>query len=316
MDLHTRKLRYFLTVADKLNFSRAAEHLKIAQQALSKQIAELEELVGVPLLRRTTRSVELTPAGRIFLESARQALEVLDAGAAAAEREAHGVTGTLHVGFVPGAALELTPAILDEYRGRHPNIALDLREYALEDPSAGLAEGWADVAFVRPPITLAQLDFEPLFTEPVVAAVAKTHPLACRASVRVCELLDGPIAVARSSDPAYRAQWSLSAFRNGAPCRIVDTSSQTEEIGMVAMGIACSVTPAAVVRFLPHTGVAYVPISDLPGSTVGIGRRRDRPNPLADHFVAAARVVRERERSVIEAIEHPFRTGHGPRSTM
>jgi len=306
VDLHTRKLRYFLTVADKLNFSRAAEHLKIAQQALSKQIAELEELVGVPLLRRTTRSVELTPAGRIFLESARKALDVLDAGAAAAVREGHGVTGTLHVGFVPGAALELTAGILEEFRARHPNIALDLREFALEDPSAGLAEGWADVAFVRPPITLAQLDFEPLFTEPVVAAVAKTHRLAGCASVCVRELLDDPITVARSTDPTYRAQWSLSAFRSGGVSRIVDTSSQTEEIGMVAMGLAISVTPAAVVRFLPHASVAYIPVEDMPGSTVGIGRRRDRPNLLGDHFVTAARVVRARERSVIEAIEHPF----------
>ncbi|WP_394834797.1 LysR substrate-binding domain-containing protein [Pendulispora rubella] len=306
MDLHTRKLRYFLTVADKLNFSRAAEHLKIAQQALSKQIAELEELVGVPLLRRTTRSVELTPAGRIFLESARTALEALEAGAAAAEREGRGVTGTLHVGFVPGAALELTGAILEEFRGQHPNIALDLREFALEDPSAGLAEGWADVAFIRPPVTLSQLDFEPLFTEPVVAALAKTHRLAGRTSVRVGELLDEPIAVARSTDPAYRAQWSLTAFRGGGTARIIDTSSQTEEIGMVAMGLACSVTPAAVVRFLPHAGVSYVPVEDLPGSTLGIGRRRDRPNRLSDHFVAAARIVREKERAVIEAIEHPF----------
>ncbi|HWL85499.1 MAG TPA: LysR substrate-binding domain-containing protein [Polyangiaceae bacterium] len=312
MDVHTRKLRYFLTVAEKLNFSRAAAELRIAQQALSKQIRELEEAAGAPLLRRTTRSVELTAAGEIFLAAAKQALAALDAGAEAARRVSQGVVGTLRVGFVTGAALELTGAILDEFRAHHPQIVLDLREFALEDPSAGLAEAWADVAFVRPPISLRELEFEPLFTEPRVVALPIHHRLAGRRSVSVRDLLEEPIAVGCSADAVWRADWTLDAYRNGTPApRIVHTRSQTEEIGLVAMGVACSITAAAAVRFVPHASVSYVRIEGIAGSTLGIGWRRDRRTPLADRFVAAACAVRERESAMIASIEHPFSRATG-----
>lgn len=109
-----------MAVAEELHFSRAAARVHLAQQALSREIKELEDELGAKLLERTTRKVALTPAGEVFLEGARAALAVLDDAASAARRAARGLAGTLRLGYVPGAALELTPLILTEFAERHP----------------------------------------------------------------------------------------------------------------------------------------------------------------------------------------------------
>lgn len=99
MDAHTRRLRYFVAVAEELNFSRAAERLFVAQQALSKQVRELENDLGTTLLRRTTRSAELTPAGTVFLTAARATLAAFDDGVQAARAAPESAGGTLKVGL-------------------------------------------------------------------------------------------------------------------------------------------------------------------------------------------------------------------------
>ena len=106
VDVHTRKLRSFVAVAEELHFSRAAERLFIAQQALSRQIRDLEQEVGAQLFVRTTREVTLTPAGEAYLAGVRDALAVLDAAAASAARLDRTLSGTLHLGYIAGAALE------------------------------------------------------------------------------------------------------------------------------------------------------------------------------------------------------------------
>src|SRR4030088_1556010 len=108
VDVQTRRLRYFVALAQELHFSRAAARLHIAQQALSKQIRELEENVGAQLLQRSTRKVELTPAGAAFLKAAHAALAAFDDGVQDARRLARGDAGTLRLGYVVGGALELT----------------------------------------------------------------------------------------------------------------------------------------------------------------------------------------------------------------
>ncbi|WP_406288896.1 LysR substrate-binding domain-containing protein [Embleya sp. NBC_00896] len=303
MDVHTRRLRYFLAVAEELHFSRAAARLHISQQALSKQIHELEQEVGVRLLDRTTRHVRLSAAGVIFLDATREALAVLDRAATEAGLADRGELGTLRLGATVGAALELTSPILAEFARVAPGVRVELREFSYEDRSAGLDDGGMDAAFLRLPIGGSGIEFHPLFVEPLVVAVHRGHRLADRTHVSVDELADEIIAVGHSDDPAERF-WSLGEHREPG-ARVVFARSVTEEMLLVAAGQACMITGAASARWTPHPDVRYLAIDDVPGSELVLGRRLDRPNALVDRFVAAALRVRDREVELVRRIEHP-----------
>jgi len=307
VDIHTRKLRYFVAVADELHFSRAAAGLYIAQQALSRQIRELEELVGTQLFVRTSRKVELTPAGAAFLEHAKATLAALDGAVDAAWRASGVQVTTLTLGFGIGAALELTEPVLTEFHEPYPEVRVELREYPFADPSAGLVDGSADLGIVRLPIAAADLEFEPLFHEPLVVALSCKHVLATRARVSMADLLDEPIAIGRTADTTWQGFWLLNDHRDGKPPRqVIHTSSHTEELQIVAAGGACSVTSAAAARFTQHPGLCYVPIEDADPSTCAIAWRRGARTPTGDRFVEVACAVRDRETAVVHAIEHPF----------
>ncbi|WP_182920398.1 LysR family transcriptional regulator [Nocardioides cavernaquae] len=314
-DLHTRKLRYFIAVAEELHFSRAAARLFVAQQALSRQIRELEDELGTPLFLRSSRRVELTAAGVVFLAGARAVVDALDEAVATTVRTGRSVTGTLRVGFCPGAALELTEPILSGFRDRYPDVTVELHEVPLSDPSAGVAGGASDVGIVRAPLTTDGIEVETLFTEPLVAAVSVRHRLADRATVNVAELLTDPITLTRTEDAAYRAFWSLEAFRDGAAPRIVETRSVTEEVQFVSAGGAIGVTAAAAIRYMPHPSIRFIPISDAPRSTCAVGWRADAANPLIDRFREVARAVLEQAPQLVSAIEDPFGASAGTGST-
>ncbi|MCW3067342.1 MAG: LysR family transcriptional regulator [Solirubrobacterales bacterium] len=306
MDVQTRRLRYFVVLAEELHFSRTAARLHIAQQALSKQIRDLEEAVGAQLLRRSTRKVELTPAGAAFLGAAHATLAAFDDGVEAARRLARGEAGTLRLGYVVGGALELTRPILEEFARRHPLVELEMREYGHHDRSAGLAGRSADVAFLRPPISAAGVALETLFVEPLVVALPPGHRLAGRAGVSVRELVEEAIAVGESEDVAAERFWTLDAYRDpGAPRRILHARSVTEELSLVSAGVACAITSAALARYTPQPSVRYVPIEDGPGTELALAWRKDAPGPLVERFREAARAVRERETELVHAIEHP-----------
>lgn len=301
----TQKLRNFVVVAEELNLSRAAPRLFVTQQALSKQLRDLEEAVGVRLLDRSTRRMALTPAGEVFLASVREALAGLDAGVAAARSAGPG--GTVRLGFLMGGALELTTPILAAFSARCPDIELELHETGLADPSAGLADGSSDVAIVRLPLALPDLDVLPLFVEPLVVALPPHHRLAGRASLTAEDVIDEPLAVGRTADAVWRSYWTLDEQRGGRPPGLVrETTTHTEELQLVAAGLACSITVAGARRHTPLAGVRYVPLTGVPGSTVAVARRRGQGGPDAERFVAVAREVRDRESAIVRAIEAPL----------
>ncbi|MFC7965615.1 LysR family transcriptional regulator [Streptomyces cinereoruber] len=301
--MNLRRLRSFVALAEELHFTRAAARLFVAQQSLSRQISQLEAELGTPLLRRTSRRVELTLAGEAFLTAAREVLERFDRGVTEARRVGQGERTTLRVGFIVGAALELTTHILAEFTRRRPDARVELHEFGFADPSAGLTGGGTDVAFIRLPSTTHGLATVPLFTEPCVVAVSTTHPLSRRDHVRVADLLDEPIAIGLTDDVVWRDFWTLAGHRGGRRARnLVETHSQSEEVEVVAAGMACSITPAAARRYSPHPGVRFVTIVDHPGSVVAVAHRPDRSHPLVASFVAAAEAVRDRETGILRTI--------------
>jgi DNA-binding transcriptional LysR family regulator len=274
----------------------------LTQQALSRQIKELEDELGVRLFERTTRKVALTPAGEAFLEAVREVLARFDDAVAAARRTSRVLTGRLRLGFIPGAALELTGPIMAAYREAFPDVEVEMREFPASDPSAGLASGVTDVAFIRLPQGTQRIETEVLFVDPVVAMVAESHPLAARTSVSARDLIDHPLTLSDTTDEVYRAFWGLYAARD-QPGRFVAVSSVTEETSLVAAGAAIGVTGAAVMAYAPSPGIRFLPIEDWPGSTVALGWHVGERSPVVARFVDTVCAVRDRERGIVERIE-------------
>lgn len=305
MDASTWKLRGFVAVAEELHFSRAAARLNIAQQALSRQVQDLERELHTTLLLRTSRSVELTPAGEEFLSACRTALKVFDDGVRATQRVEAGSSGHVTLGFYVQAMLELTTPVLQEFARRSPDASVDMREFTFTDPSAGLASGETDLALLRLPVSEPATEWEVLFTEPRVVCVSASHPLADRARVFVRDIEHEPMTISRIDDPSYRDFWTLAAHRSAPPPELVETTSHLEELEIVATGRACSVTAACAARFTPRTGVRFVPLADAPRVETALAWRRGELTAVAARFVEAARAVRDGRPDLIGRIENP-----------
>ncbi|MFC9787326.1 LysR family transcriptional regulator [Rhodococcus sp. NPDC127528] len=304
-ELEARHLRYFAAVAEELSFTRAAGRLHMAQQSLSAQIKQLEQILGVPLLVRTTRSVRLTAAGEDFLQDARSILSAMSAAAEHARSTHRRACDRLVLGFMEGAALTLTEPILSAFRARHPHVTVEMRQFNYDDPSAGLAQEAVDVAILRRPIGTPGICFERLFAEPVVAALPQGNRLAGRESVQVGELLAEPILGSACADRTWNAFWELDAHRDGEPANVVSRSTTVlEELQKVSAGVGFVVTGAAA-RWLDYPGVRLVPITDAAPSEVAVGWRRDRESALVRGFVEVARDVREEHGAVVARLCAP-----------
>jgi DNA-binding transcriptional LysR family regulator len=303
IDLHTRKLRCFLVVAEELHFSRAAARVFLTQQALSRQVKELEEELGVRLFERTTRRVELTPAGRAFHAAVRDVLSSFDDAVELARRTSRALSGRLRLGFCPGAALELTAPILEAFRAACPDVEVEMREFPANDPSAGLASGVTAVAFIRLPQGTARIETERLYVDPVIAVVAQNHPLARRSSVVAADLVGERLTLSDTADDTYCDFWSLAAARDGRPGDFVRVSSVTEEMAIVAAGSAVCVTSSAAGAFTPMPGVRYLPIDDWPGSVVALGWHRGERSAIVARFVETVCTVRDREAALVASLE-------------
>lgn len=305
MEVHTRQLQYFIAVAEELSFTRAAQRLHVSQQGLSTQIKQLEHGMDVVLFSRTTRNVELTAAGAVFLRDVRGALTGLDVAVERARSVHRGEQDRLVLGALEGAALTLTEPILSTFRQRHPGITVELRHFTYEDPSAGLASGSVDVAFARRPFVDDGVQFETLFSEPLMLMVPTTHRLAEREQVFAHELLDEPILGAATTDPVWNAFWELNSYRSGTPAPVVSRSnSLLEELHKVATGVGVVLTVACA-RWIPFPGVRLLPIADVQPNDVAVGWRTAHESALVRSFVEVARCVRDTHPELVTQLEKP-----------
>jgi DNA-binding transcriptional LysR family regulator len=294
--MELRQLRYVVALAEELHFRRAAEREHIAQPAFSEQIRRLERELGVRLFDRTSHYVRLTGAGRLFLEEARQVLAQLAQAAQMAERAGRGELGHVVVGFIGSAANELTPLILRAYSARYPNVGVELREFDFRDPSAGLTNNEADVAFMRPPVEgQKDLALQVLLEEPRVAIMANDHPLAVQAMLPISRLLEEPFIVGPSSTGVWRDFWLVTERRAGVPPRVGREANTIHEwLETIAAGEGVSLAPASTKRFYGRPGVAFVPVLDVAGSTVAVAWRKGPAKPVIMAFVdIACRIARD-----------------------
>ncbi len=182
--MEIRQLRYFIEVAEREHISDAAAHLHVAQSAISRQIANLEEELGVELFERIGRNVKLTPIGKIFLEHSISALQAIDYAKKQMEEYLNPEKGTIKIGFPTSLAGHLLPTVVSAFKKEHPNVAFHLRQGSYEYLIDAVKSRELNLAFLGPlPPKDSSIDTTILFTESFSALVPLSHPFAKREAV-------------------------------------------------------------------------------------------------------------------------------------
>ena len=289
MDVEIRHLRSFVAVAEERNFTRAAERLHLAQPALSAQIRKLEQRMGVQLLERTTRKVDLTPAGEALLERARLLLEGVEAAVQQAQDTAAGRTGRLRVGLAATASLDLTPLALRAFAEAVPGAQVSVQDIRFDDPSGGVRDGTTDVAITWTPFDEAGLDVEQLTEEPRRIVLSRDHRLADAPQITVEDVLGEPFPVSDSTDPVYERFWTLAEERGGPPDPAVRITSQDELLVGARSGRLIAAMPQALVHQIPFDDIVAREVEGLRPTGVASCRLAGNDNPLVEAFVQAVR---------------------------
>ena len=288
--MELRHLRYFAAVAEHRSFSRAAEAIHGSQPSLSQQIRQLEIELGVELFDRTNRHVELTNAGRSFLEKVREMLAELDEAVLLAREAARGERGALTIGFVGGAILSALPESIREYRRRHPNVDVTLVTVTQETQLDGLRSGRYDVVVRRAAPLPEGFEARPFHRENYVAAVPIVHALTRKAQLRYADLETNKlILLSRSSDEGLTDEILRACNENGYdPEKTIEAQNEETVIGLVASGAGVAIVPDSW-QAIRIDGVAFKPL--LPpgaGHTLVLCWRTDKTPPLAREFVEIA----------------------------
>jgi DNA-binding transcriptional LysR family regulator len=263
--MELRQLRYFVAVAEELHFRRAAARLHMSQPPLSNQVRLLEEELGCPLMIRSRRRVELTPAGAAFLQDARTLLADLDDAVQRAQRIHAGQAGTLRISFVGSALLSLVPEVVRRYRAARPDVELQLRERSTEEQLRELRGGTIDVALVPLPVDAPDLRTEVLRRERTVAALPATHPLAQLKRVPLRSLAAEPLVMfPREQAPGLHDRLLASLSAPDLRPSVAQYAPETQTIiGLVAAEIGVALVQASVQR-LALPGVTYRPVRGAP----------------------------------------------------
>lgn len=292
--MELRHLRYFVTVAEELHFSRAAARLNIGQPPLSLQIQALERELGVTLFERTQRRVFLTDAGRTFLVRARRILAEAEEARHEVRRIAGGDSGELRIGFTTSTPFTtLMQHVLHDYRKRFPKVTLSLREVASAMQVAAIEQRQLDIGFVRRPEQTGaapSVQFSVLNDEALVLVLPRAHPLARRRQVAMRELANEPFIMhPRDSGTAIHQKVRHMCEQAGFQPRLVQEAREsTTIVALVATGLGVSILPAAV-QCIHIDGVRYVGLSDKGAtSPLLLAHRRDETSALVQAFVDVA----------------------------
>jgi DNA-binding transcriptional LysR family regulator len=291
--MELRHLRYFVAVAEELHFSRAADRLHIAQPPLSQQIRHLEQELGVTLLFRTRRRVELTDAGRAFLDEARRLLEQAERAARVARRAGGGEVGQLSIAFVPSADLDLLPRVLRLGHARFPDVELELQMLLPTAQLEGLRSGRLHVGLVRLPVAAGRdVVVEEIQSETLVAALPQRHRLARSRQVRLADLAGETILLfQRHVAPGYYDLLTSACLRAGFTPRVFHPGALQTNLALISAGLGVSLLPASI-RNLRRAGVVYRPLAPpVPRVALALAYRRDERSAVVPAFVEMVRAV-------------------------
>lgn len=292
IELH--RLRYFVAVAEELNFSRAALRLNIAQPPLSLQIQKLEAEIGVTLLLRTKKRCELTFAGQMFLKEARATLAQAAHAIDVARRASRGEVGELTIGYTASADLSVLTKIVPVFRERFPDARLEFRSLFHADQIAKLHDETIDVGILRLPLhDEDDVEVMPILREHFVAVLPEKHRLAMQKTVKIEDIRgETYIIFPRRFSPGMYDTITSAFHRHGLSPEISEIADHIQfNLSLVAMGEGVSFLPESV-RVLQREGVVYVPLQDTSIITeLGILYRKNDQSQMVDNLLQLAREI-------------------------
>ncbi len=291
MDL--RHLRYFVAVAEERHFTRAAERIGIQQPPLSQQIRQLEEELGTPLFRRLARGVELTEAGELLLNEARQILQHVERTKANVLSRARGDTGRLNLGFAGATYFQpRVPAVIQAFRDLYPNVLLSPEQSNTPHLVECLRNGSVDVAFVRPPVADSEgIAILPVVEEPMRIVLPIRHSLAKEPHIPLKALAgENLILFPRAIGQGLYDSIIASCQRVGFSPILGQEAPQIPSIVcLVAAGFGVSVIPKSIEQ-IRADGVVYLPVKgEAPVAPIGVAYRKDDRRATVRNFVTLAR---------------------------
>jgi DNA-binding transcriptional LysR family regulator len=259
------QLRYFVAVAERLHFGRAAAALHISQPPLSRAVRALEQRLGVVLLARSRRRVELTPEGTRLLGETRRMLGQLERTVQEVRGMARGEEGRLRIGFVSLADYGVLPGLLKTFKSARPGIALALREMLSPEQAAALAAGELDFGLLLPPVAgVGQLEHIVVQRERFVAALPSSHRLARgKGKLAVSALAGEPfVMVPRDIAPGLYDIVTGLAARAGIAFNVAQEAIQMQTVvSLVSSGLGVAIVPGSIAN-LGRRGVVYREIAD------------------------------------------------------
>jgi DNA-binding transcriptional LysR family regulator len=288
--MELRHLRYFVALAQELSFTRAAERLHVSQPPLSQQIRALEEELGTQLFARTSRRVELTAAGEVFLAHAQAILERVAQAREQTRATGAGQAGHLEIGLSGSLLLGPLPRIIAAYRRSAPGVAVVLHEMTPAAQLLALRDRRIDVSFSRTAVDDEALASELAWRDPVVVAMPRGHPLAAARRLALQDLRGEEFVALRLDSSGFARYLHDCCVQAGFVPRVSQQVVESQAIpSLVAAGLGVALVPGSLQR-VHRRGVEYRPLArNAPRADVYAIRRRDDPSPVVRGFLDEAR---------------------------
>jgi DNA-binding transcriptional LysR family regulator len=299
VDMEIRQLRYFISVAEHLNFTQAAKRLFVAQPAVSQQIASLEKELGLKLFVRDKHSVQLTPAGKVFLNDALELLNRFEEAINKAKRAAIGEVGQLNIGFLYAPVKKFLPALVREFREKYPHVQINLNHYQTGQIVEKLRKGELDLAFTMAfrPEDKTEWGYKTLFSQPYGVFMNKNHRLSNRNCIPIIELADEPLVMLDRKEAPQGYDHLITLFSNHGLLPNITTQTQRIEtvLMLVETGLGIAVLPKHLDVYANPT-LRFIEIEEWQHSVdIVVAWKKTNTNPSIPLFLSELDLINFRE---------------------
>jgi DNA-binding transcriptional LysR family regulator len=286
--MELRHLRYFVAVAEELHFSRAADRLNIAQPPLSQQIHQLEKELGVQLFFRTKRKVELTAAGKVFLENAYKILTSIEKACKTAQQAYKGEIGKIAVGFTGTAIFDILPKLMQYYRMRCPFVDLTVHQLNTENQIQSLLKKEINIGILCAPVINTDLEFEVIHQDPFIVALPENHPLALETNSIEVQKLSSELFIMtprKAGQIYYDIIINICHHAGFSPKIVQEVHELHTALSLVSAGMGITLVPYSIQDFHIN-GIVYRQLKDpISPLETALAWRKDERSSIVHNFL-------------------------------